>query len=362
MGPLTNFSNEILKNELLMSHSSYVFATVVLFLIGFFGFFLNILVIILMLKDKQLWTPLNIIIFNLVCGDFSVSILGNPWTLISAISHGWIWGTTMCVIYGFFMSLLGISSITGLSVLAFERFLIVSRPFQRHCMNRKNACFIVIGIWFYALCLTVPPLLGWGKYGIEAANISCSVNWEDRSSNAASYIMYLFFFGLILPLIVIVYSYVHIIITMRMKKMQMGQVCRVEAKIAYIVLVMILAFLIAWTPYAIMALLVQFGDPSIITPSTGVLPALIAKSSICYNPIIYVGLNSQFRQSMKRLLRKQSIGVHSTYETYGLAESKYMSQTNTPERKVISRMREIENVEMKIETSPGKNGCCEPNI
>lgn len=30
-----------------------------------------------------------------------------------------------------------------------------------------------------------------------------------------------------------------------------------------------------------------------ITPTLAVLPALIAKSSICYNPVIYVGMNTQ---------------------------------------------------------------------
>lgn len=39
----------------------------------------------------------------------------------------------------------------------------------------------------------------------------------------------------------------------------------------------------------------QFGDPEIISPAMAVLPALIAKSSICYNPLIYVGMNSQVR-------------------------------------------------------------------
>ena len=50
---------------------------------------------------------MNIILSNLVCSDFSVSILGNPFTLISAVAHGWWFGDTVCVAYGFFMSLLG---------------------------------------------------------------------------------------------------------------------------------------------------------------------------------------------------------------------------------------------------------------
>lgn len=50
---------------------------------------------------------MNVILLNLVCSDFSVSIIGNPFTLTSALNHGWIFGDTVCVAYGFFMSLLG---------------------------------------------------------------------------------------------------------------------------------------------------------------------------------------------------------------------------------------------------------------
>lgn len=91
----------------LMEPWGYTAAAVTLCFIGFFGFSLNLVVIYLMCKDVQLWTPMNIILFNLVCSDFSVSILGNPFTLIAAIHHHWIFGDVVCQIYGFFMSLLG---------------------------------------------------------------------------------------------------------------------------------------------------------------------------------------------------------------------------------------------------------------
>ena len=61
------------------------------------------------------------------------------------------------------------------------------------------------------------------------------------------------------------------------------------------VAIMITAFMVAWTPYSLFALIEQFGPSDLITPQMAVLPALIAKSSICYNPIIYIGLNTQVR-------------------------------------------------------------------
>lgn len=75
--------------------------------------------------------------------------------------------------------------------------------------------------------------------------------------------------------------------------MRVGRTSGTEIRVTCMVLLMIVAFLIAWLPYAILALIIQFGDASIVTPALAVAPALLAKSSICYNPIIYVGLNSQ---------------------------------------------------------------------
>ena len=57
--------------------------------------------------------------------------------------------------------------------------------------------------------------------------------------------------------------------------------------------VMVSCFLIAWTPYAIMAMGATYGSPEVFTPSIAVLPALFAKTSTCYNPVIYVFMNKQ---------------------------------------------------------------------
>lgn len=67
---------------------------------------------------------------------------------------------------------------------------------------------------------------------------------------------------------------------------------------------MITTFLLAWTPYAMYALVEQFSSMT-ISPKMEVIPAVLAKTSIVYNPIIYVTLNKQllaalFNKSTKR--------------------------------------------------------------
>lgn len=134
---------------------------------------------------------MNIILLNLVCSDFSVSIIGNPFTLTSALNHGWMFGETVCVAYGFFMSLLGkyfvqnvdcmqmkvflyyagITSITTLTVLSYERYCLISCPFSTTHLSKNGAKLAVCCIWLYSFTVTSPPLFGWGKYVSEAANI-----------------------------------------------------------------------------------------------------------------------------------------------------------------------------------------------
>ena len=76
---------------------------------------------------------------------------------------------------------------------------------------------------------------------------------------------------------------------------QFGQVTRAQQRIGLMVGLMVVAFLVAWTPYAGFALFAAFGDASSLSPAMSVAPALFAKSSICYNPFIYVMLNTQVK-------------------------------------------------------------------
>nr|QYF06557.1 ciliary opsin [Milnesium tardigradum] len=61
------------------------------------------------------------------------------------------------------------------------------------------------------------------------------------------------------------------------------------------VVCVIMAFVVAWFPYAIVSLITIFGREDLITAWAGVIPVIFAKSSICYNPIIYALMNAQVR-------------------------------------------------------------------
>lgn len=59
------------------------------------------------------------------------------------------------------------------------------------------------------------------------------------------------------------------------------------------VILMILAFLISWLPYAGLAMLVVYDNTVAIHTLVDTVPVYLAKSSTVYNPIIYIYLNRQ---------------------------------------------------------------------
>ncbi|KYN15098.1 Green-sensitive opsin, partial [Trachymyrmex cornetzi] len=272
----------------------YIFAAIALGFIGFFGFFLNLLVIITVLKNANvLWTPNNVVLVNMVIGDFLVAALGNPFTMTSAIAGEWYWSHEVCLWYAWFMTTMGFASIGNLTVMAMERFLLVTCPMKT--LSIRNAYILAILVWIYALSLSLPPFFNWGIYGPEAGNISCSVSWEihDPDTHNDTYIGFLFIVGFFLPVMIIVSSYYGIIRTLRKIGKRIGARNRREKKVTKMVYLMIFAFLIAWLPYAVFALATQYFYVQ-TSHILAVLPALLAKSSICYNPIIYASMTAQF--------------------------------------------------------------------
>ena len=71
-----------------------------------------------------------------------------------------------------------------------------------------------------------------------------------------------------------------------------------EIKLVKMISLIVFMFLIAWIPYAVITLAAQFGSniEAYINPYTTSLPALLAKTSSVYNPLIYTLSNKEFRK------------------------------------------------------------------
>lgn len=66
-----------------------------------------------------------------------------------------------------------------------------------------------------------------------------------------------------------------------------------DRQVSRMVVVMIVAFLVAWTPYALLSFIVTVHPTIYLDPILTAVPAFFAKTAAVYNPIIYVFMNTQ---------------------------------------------------------------------
>ena len=66
-----------------------------------------------------------------------------------------------------------------------------------------------------------------------------------------------------------------------------------EQKICALVIWMNIAFLVCWLPYGVICIIYIFGGRGYVSPTVVVIPLLMAKTSVCWNPIIYIAMNPQ---------------------------------------------------------------------
>lgn len=67
------------------------------------------------------------------------------------------------------------------------------------------------------------------------------------------------------------------------------------------VFIIIICFLTAWTPYAIVSAVGQFGDKDILSPLVTAIPGIFAKTSVVFNPIVYGLSHPHFRSALRTL-------------------------------------------------------------
>lgn len=101
-------------------------------------------------------------------------------------------------------------SIVSLAAVATERFMAMMKPHKWRDISIKRKVICAICIWLYSFGVCCPPIFGVGKYVAGGFLTTCCFDYIDKSVNTKVFICYLFFFGLVVPMSVIIYTYVRI--------------------------------------------------------------------------------------------------------------------------------------------------------
>uniref|UniRef100_A0A8C6UKG4 Parapinopsin b n=1 Tax=Neogobius melanostomus TaxID=47308 RepID=A0A8C6UKG4_9GOBI len=232
---------------------------------------LNATVIIVSLMHKQLRQPLNYALVNMAVADLGTALTGGILSVVNNAQGHFSFGRTGCVLEGFAVALCGIASLCTVALIAMERMFVVCKPLGLITFDQKHALMGIGLSWSWSLTWNLPPLFGWGRFELEGVGTSCAPDWHNREPSNVSYILAYFVVCFAVPFAVIVLSYskllwtLHKVRTLIYSGVEGGAVAKSEVRVAFMVVLMVLTFLVSWMPYATLAMVVVY-SPDVEIP------------------------------------------------------------------------------------------------
>ncbi|KAM3862866.1 LOW QUALITY PROTEIN: melanopsin-A [Diretmus argenteus] len=323
-------------------HAHYTIGSVIL-AIGITGIIGNFLVIYAFSRSRSLRTPANMFIINLAITDLLMCVTQTPTFFATSMHKRWIFGEKACELYAFCGALFGICSMITLTVIAVDRYFVITRPLTSiGVLSRKRALLILMAAWAYSLGWSLPPFFGWSAYVPEGLMTSCTWDYMTFTPSVRAYTMLLFTFVFFMPLFIIIYCYIFIFRAIRTTNKAVGKMngsvhsssrnsvksfhrLQNEWKMAKIALIIILLYVISWSPYATVALTAFAGYADMLTPYMNSVPAIIAKASAIHNPIIYAITHPKYRVALAKYIPFLGVLLCVHPRDLRSASSSYMS-------------------------------------
>jgi len=296
----------------------HILLGVIYIFLGLISIFGNGMVMLLFMKTQNLRTPANYLIVNLAFSDFSMMLSQFPFFAWNCFNGGvWTFSPFMCELYACLGSITGLCSLWTLAFISFDRYNVIVNGMNGTPLTPGRAMMMILFCWAYAIGWSIPPFFGWGRYLPEGILDSCSFDYLTRDFNLRTFGIAIFVFDFCIPASIIIFAYVLIVkaivahessMRAQAKKMNVSnlrsnadaQAQSAEVRIAKVALTNVSLWMICWVPYASVVVQGLFFDQTKITPLVSMLPALLAKSASCYNPITYAINHPKFRLALKK--------------------------------------------------------------
>ncbi|XP_043935217.1 medium-wave-sensitive opsin 1-like [Protopterus annectens] len=293
--------------------------------------FTNGLVLAATWKYKKLRHPLNWILVNLAIADLGETLFASSVSVVNQIFGYFILGHPLCKFEGFTVATCGITGLWSLTVIAWERWVVVCKPFGNVKFDGKWAAGGIIFSWGWSILWCAMPLFGWCRYWPHGLKTSCGpdVFSGEDANGTQSFMIALMITCCIIPLGIIILCYIQVWLAIRTVAKQQKEsesTQKAEKEVSRMVVVMIFAYCFCWGPYTLMACFGAAYPRYAFHPLAAALPAYFAKSATIYNPIIYVFMNRQFRNCIYQMLGKK---VEDASELSSTSKTEVSSVSNS---------------------------------
>ncbi|XP_030594004.1 opsin 4xb isoform X2 [Archocentrus centrarchus] len=221
-------------------------------------------------------------------------------------------------IVALFVFVIGALGVTGNSLVMF------AFSSNKKLRNLPNYLIMNLAVSDFLMAFTQSPIFfinslykEWlfgeiGSYIPEGLMTSCTWDYVTYTAASRSYTMMLCCFVFFIPLGIILYCYLLMFLSIRKTSREVERLgtqvrkstlvkqksIRSEWKLAKIAFVVIVVYVLSWSPYACVTLISWSGHANILSPYSKTVPAIIAKASTIYNPIIYAIIHNKYRMAL----------------------------------------------------------------
>ena len=167
----------------------------------------NSSILLAVYKNNNLRTAANFCLVNLAVANIFQGLIAIPFRVLA------LQRVIPCVVIIAIARFIQGASNIALSIVSLDRFTAITQPFYYHSVvNTRRTMLVIILSWIFSGSLSLLPVVGWGRKTRPNKN-ECTCNFPNAVNQA--------FFWLheslltILPLIVMIFSYVCIFTTSR---------------------------------------------------------------------------------------------------------------------------------------------------
>ncbi|XP_063724870.1 melanopsin-like [Symsagittifera roscoffensis] len=282
----------------------HTMVAIILLFLTLFGLIGNLTVIYIFLSTKSLRTPNNVLLVNLSLIDLIMVLTCQPMFMISSFEKEWIFGDFACDVYGAFTSFGGCGSIIAMTAIAYDRYIMICFAADANRIaSISRSVRIAAMVWLYTSLFAILPSFGIGGFVMDGYMTSCTFDYVTQDLTTRSFVIFMYIMVFMAPMLLNIYFYYSIFETVRNSSASDKKEKKQQSKelaIAKVGLTCIVFFGIAWTPYALIALVGQFSGPENIPPRLSTLPALFAKSNCVYNAYIYGFMHPKYKYQIKK--------------------------------------------------------------
>ncbi|XP_062315752.1 nociceptin receptor [Osmerus eperlanus] len=298
-----NFSGPYNETDTYLPTGIKMTIVVVYMIVCVVGLVGNCLVMYVIIRYTKMKTATNIYIFNLALAD-SLVLATLPFQGTDVFLGFWPFGNALCktVISIDYYNMF--TSTFTLTVMSIDRYVAVCHPVKALDMRTPHKAKVVnICVWVLASAFGVPAMV-LGNVEVEQNSVECIVvHPEPRSYWDPVFGTCVFVFSFLIPVAIISVCYSLMVKRLRSVRILSGskEKDRNLRRITRMVLVVVAAFVVCWTPIQIMALAQSLGFNlgSLLTVALMHFCIALGYVNSSLNPVLYAFLDENFKRCFR---------------------------------------------------------------